>query len=285
MTDTTTTVHGADLGGYCRCGNHAPSIPDGLSDAEAVAEALDQLFAHYAAVGWEPAAPVIPTMTVGPANRITSDDEQPGRIPLPDVVERIAAKAAAATADDVDDVDIAELRFQARWEAFAPTAMFDGAVLDDLAPDVRAEVDRWLDSDPEGPRGNLIISGTLGIGKSYTGIAICHALMRRGHTARWGPVAEILDRLRPGGDLEVEHLTRPDYLFLDDLGADRATDWATERLYVVINRRWLERRPLIVTTNSTTEQIVEQIGARSWDRIRDGAVGIEMTGESRRRPR
>jgi DNA replication protein DnaC len=60
-------------------------------------------------------------------------------------------------------------------------------------------------------------------------------------------------------------------LILDDLGAEKISDWVREQLYIIINRRYENMLPTIVTTNCTTAELVERLGERTVSRL------IEMT--------
>ncbi len=99
------------------------------------------------------------------------------------------------------------------------------------------------------------------------------------------PVVELLDELRPGGNpAALQEALDTEILVLDDLGADRATDWTTERLYRIINRRWMEQRPIVATTNLETKDLRESLGERCYSRlVGDGAVCVRLGGEDRRR--
>ena len=75
-------------------------------------------------------------------------------------------------------------------------------------------------------------------------------------------------------------------LIIDDLGAERGNEWTGERLYLIVNRRWLDGLPTIVTTNLTlgaTGELLAQIGERTYSRLAHGAVAIKMTGKDLRR--
>ena len=60
-------------------------------------------------------------------------------------------------------------------------------------------------------------------------------------------------------------------LILDDLGAEKPSDWVKEQLYVIINRRYENMLPTIITTNCTMNELKDRIGERTASRI------IEMT--------
>jgi DNA replication protein DnaC len=59
-----------------------------------------------------------------------------------------------------------------------------------------------------------------------------------------------------------------DLLHLDDLGAERTTDWVLEQLYSIVNERWQDGRSIIVTSNLIDlEEVRGQIGARTVSRL------------------
>ena len=59
-----------------------------------------------------------------------------------------------------------------------------------------------------------------------------------------------------------------DLLQLDDLGAEKRTDWVLEQLYSIVNERWQDERSIVVTTNITDmDELREQVGARTVSRL------------------
>ena len=63
-------------------------------------------------------------------------------------------------------------------------------------------------------------------------------------------------------------------LHIDDLGAEKQTEWVLEQLYALINERYERRSPIVVTTNLSQEQLEQQIGERTVSRL------IEICGEA-----
>ena len=57
-------------------------------------------------------------------------------------------------------------------------------------------------------------------------------------------------------------------LVLDDLGTENATPWATEKLFQIINYRYNQRRPTIITTNRDFDRMDPRIASR----IKDTAI-------------
>jgi DNA replication protein DnaC len=67
----------------------------------------------------------------------------------------------------------------------------------------------------------------------------------------------------------VDDLSQVDLLHLDDLGAERATDWVLEQLYAIVNARYEEQRSLVITTNLQPEELADQLGPRIVSRINE----------------
>lgn len=175
-----------------------------------------------------------------------------------------------------------------RWGRVAPSR-FSGAQLSDFAgrpfyDDLR----EWA----ENPGGrNLVLFGPIGVGKSRAALSASRVAHDRGLEVRYYLVAEALDLLRPGGPEDaLDALSNCDRLILDDLGSERPTDWTAERLGILIDRRWRDERPLIVTTNleldrdDAKNELLAAVGQRSYSRlVGDGALVLRLTGADRRR--
>lgn len=72
-------------------------------------------------------------------------------------------------------------------------------------------------------------------------------------------------------------------LVLDDLGAERATEWVQERIYVLINERYERMRSTIVTTNHPSlDSLAGAVGQRSVSRLMESATVIPVSGHDRR---
>ena len=67
----------------------------------------------------------------------------------------------------------------------------------------------------------------------------------------------------------VDEITKPNYCFLDDLGAENDTNWGQEMLYLVINRIYNKENVLFITTNLTVEELSAKYGDRIVDRLSD----------------
>lgn len=162
-------------------------------------------------------------------------------------------------------------------------------------------VQEWVhgDSDKDG----LYITGPVGTGKTHAmWCAITLQLVQHIKAAETGdeilrirgPVVtratRMMDGLRPGDDPKVvrnnlDALKNADLLAIDDLGAERPSDWTQERLYELIDERYAERLPTLVTTNVPLSRIGEFVGERVASRLAEMCTVVPLTGEDRRRPR
>lgn len=169
------------------------------------------------------------------------------------------------------------------WRAVVPRRFWDARTSDFQEPTVRAELDQWaaLDEPP-----NLVLMGPVGVGKTHAGIAAQRPGFGHGATLLFLPVGELLDQLdwrRPDSAQALEQLCAVDRLIIDDLGAERSNEWTGERLYLVVNRRWLDGRPTVVTTNLSTQHLIDAVGERTYSRLAHDAVPLELKGKDQRR--
>jgi DNA replication protein DnaC len=222
----------------------------------------------------------------------------PRPLDLTAMQERIAGRGGPA--EPIDEPErVLVPRRDALWTARRPGQIprkFLDANLADFRgepEDVRSDLNGWA-VRPDGR--NLLILGPVGVGKSRAAVAAC----RRSHfhddqTVDFWPVVELLDHLRPGGPPDaLDRVMGVDVLILDDLGAERPTDWTFERLYALVNRRWLEELPTVATTNLPGSRrtaptghdgptLDEVLGDRMFSRLVGGAVVVRLSGPDRRR--
>lgn len=136
----------------------------------------------------------------------------------------------------------------------------------------------------------LLLFGGVGTGKSYAAGCIANALLEREVSVLFLSMTDAVSRMQGsfGADRDayLKSLMRPDLLILDDLGAERSTSYGRERVFDVVNQRWLSRKPMLVTTNlalkhmKTTAELEER---RIYDRILEVCAPIAFTGESFRK--
>lgn len=170
-----------------------------------------------------------------------------------------------------------------RWAALVPER-FETATLDDLDAKIAGPITNWV-ADPA-HRNLILLGGGLGVGKTHAALAAARARMiDHSDSVKFAPTVELLDSLRPGTtDPDAyDDAIGCDLLVLDDVGTEKPSEWTGERLYAIVNRRWLECRPIIATSNLTTrEQLETALGPRVMSRLAHDAVVIGVGGRDRR---
>ena len=136
----------------------------------------------------------------------------------------------------------------------------------------------------------LLFWGTVGTGKSYTAACIANYLLEANTSVVMTSFVRILQEMQ-GFDREREEtftnkLNSVKLLIIDDLGAERSTDYALEKVYGIIDNRYRAKKPLILTTNLTLQQMQEATDiryARIYDIIFEMCYPMEFSGVSWRK--
>ena len=123
------------------------------------------------------------------------------------------------------------------------------------------------------PEGWLALSGPVGSGKTHLLAAIGNACQNQGVPFVFLTAPDLLDALRAGYndanadyDARFEQLRTIAVLLLDDLGAEVATDWATEKLFQLLNHRYNAELPTVVATNFPLNKLPPRLRSRLQDR-------------------
>ena len=142
----------------------------------------------------------------------------------------------------------------------------------------------------ENGQGLLLIGG-YGTGKSRLGAAILNEVQEQyRETVRAEVVPELLQRLRQTYDAGskgtedqvLQPLLRSGLLLLDDIGAERVSEWVQERLFLVVDHRYRHRMPTLFTTNLHPEDLEERLGGRIVSRIIGMSALVRMAAEDYR---
>jgi DNA replication protein DnaC len=120
---------------------------------------------------------------------------------------------------------------------------------------VRAFV-RSIGDNLDAGRG-LWFDGPVGTGKTSLAILVAKAAKDAGRSYAVYPVPRLLAEIKRTFDRDASdtylgffrRLCTVDVLVLDDLGAEKQTEWVLEQLYSIVNERWQDRRSIVVTTN------------------------------------
>ena len=142
----------------------------------------------------------------------------------------------------------------------------------------------------------LVFMGGSGLGKTHLAIACLKlAAHEKGLRGLFFDTRQLLRRIRQTYDPSTRETDRDvidpaltaDLLVLDDLGAERATDWVEETLHLIVNTRYNERRATIFTTNypleapadvKYAEVLIERVGFRMLSRLHEMCEFVELKG-------
>ena len=121
--------------------------------------------------------------------------------------------------------------------------------------------------------GWLLLQGGYGCGKTHLAAAIANFAVGMGVPTLFLTVPDLLDMLRFSYDSEdttfedrFNEIRNASLLVLDDFGTQNATGWAQEKLFQIINYRYINKLPLVVTTNLSLDEIEPRFRSRLSDR-------------------
>jgi DNA replication protein DnaC len=168
-------------------------------------------------------------------------------------------------------------KYRGAWFDRPPVTLIENQA---AVRDVRRYVEHLEERLKDG-RG-LWLMGDVGTGKTTLAMIVSKAALEAGRTVAIYSLPDLLRRIRrtfgdeqgeQSHDQFFERLVSVDLLHLDDLGAEKASEWVIEELYSLINRRWEDERAVMVTTNLDQEQLEGQIGRRTVSRL------VEICGD------
>lgn len=135
----------------------------------------------------------------------------------------------------------------------------------------------------------LLLYGTVGSGKTYIAAAIANELINRGRpclVTNFARITNTLQGMFEGKQRYLDDLNRLDLLVIDDLSAERDTSFMNEMVFNVIDARYRSGKPLIVTSNLTSEELMRPNNIdkqRIYSRVLEMCFPVEVKGVDRRK--
>ena len=121
-------------------------------------------------------------------------------------------------------------------------------------------------------KGWLLLSGSYGCGKTHLAAAIANFVVDAGIPTLFLTVPDLLDSLRfsyddPESTFEqrFDEIRSAPLLIMDDFGTQNATEWAQEKLFQILNYRYIKKLPVVITTNLMLEEMEPRIRSRLED--------------------
>lgn len=159
------------------------------------------------------------------------------------------------------------------------------------------QVTAWAERAVADPRtaGILFLTGPFGTGKTHQAYGALRRIAEAGPD-RFELIAltapDMYALLRPGGsdrgtEYEVQRLMRIPLLLIDDLGTEKISEFTEEATYRILNERYNECRPLIITSNLPVANpngpdLHDQLGQRITSRLAQTTTVVPLGGDDRR---
>lgn len=132
----------------------------------------------------------------------------------------------------------------------------------------------------------LLFWGDVGTGKSFAAACIANYLLERKIPVIMTSFVKLLEVIQASREEEPAILNRLGYaklVIFDDLGAERGTDYALEKVYNIVDSRYRKNLPMILTTNLTIEDMKSEVDMRYrriYDRVFETCYPMQFTGPS-----
>ncbi len=135
----------------------------------------------------------------------------------------------------------------------------------------------------------LLFYGNSGTGKSFAAACIANYLLDQNIPVVMTSFVKLVEVIQKGGeraDNIIACMNNAQLVILDDLGAERSTSYALEKVYDIIDSRYRQKLPMILTTNLTRDEMKEETDirfVRVYDRIFEVCFLMQFVGDSWRR--
>jgi DNA replication protein DnaC len=154
---------------------------------------------------------------------------------------------------------------------------------------VRAFADD-IDEELDAGRG-LWFMGDVGTGKTTLAMLVSRAALAAGRSVAIYSLPRLITLIRrtydpdaPYSDAElIDRLVAVDLLHIDDLGAEKTSEWVLEQVYSIVNGRYEEERSVVLTTNIVDREALRaQVGERTVSRLTEMCTEIPVFGPDHR---
>ncbi|PZS12825.1 MAG: hypothetical protein DLM64_04130 [Solirubrobacterales bacterium] len=174
---------------------------------------------------------------------------------------------------------------------------FERPPVTEIDPQIVAATRRFvntIDDQLDAGRG-LWFMGSVGTGKTSLAMLVSKAALKVGRSVAIYSLPRLLNEIRDTHRAErayaakrshvdlLDRLTAVDLLHIDDVGAERSTDWVLEELYSIVNARYEDERSIVITTNILDrDALCEQVSERTVSRLTEMCDELPLIGHDRR---
>ena len=170
---------------------------------------------------------------------------------------------------------------------------FDRPPVTEIARPVVAAVKRYvnrIDEQLDAGRG-LWFVGSVGTGKTTLAMLVSKHALHAGRSVAIYSLPDLLVRIRATFNDDrsdayldlIDRLTKVDLLHIDDVGAEKTSDWVLEQLYAIVNARYEEERSIVITTNLERDALAEQVTERTVSRLEEMCDVLPLFGADARK--
>ena len=136
---------------------------------------------------------------------------------------------------------------------------------------------------------NILLCGTVGIGKTFLSNCIAKELLDRGHSVLYLSAFQLFDLMAKNSfsangqkeesvTKQYPHIFESDLLIIDDLGTELANSFTMAGFFLVINERLLRKKSTLISTNLSPEKILNTYTERTASRIISNYKMLKLSG-------
>ena len=156
----------------------------------------------------------------------------------------------------------------------------------DIFPDAYRKAKAYAETFEENEGKGIMFIGSVGTGKTHLAAAVANYIISEfAIPVRFITAIELFGMLRnfENNGNAVEEFKNIPLLVIDDLGKEKITEWNREKLFEIVNYRYENYLPIVITTNGAPRELEQTLGEAVFSRLCEVCDGIKMDGKDYRR--